>query len=85
MVSYKLNKKCKKFLEWWSRGIKWHAFKAIVSIGRCEWVSINLFVHNSMVKLSGGIPKIVVLSNFLKILMVSDKTIHKAFRSHTAL
>ena len=30
----------------------------------------------------GGIPKMLVLCNFLEILMVSDKTIHKAFWSH---
>ena len=43
------------------------------------------YVHNSMVKFLGGIPKMLVLCNFLKILMVSDKTIHKAFRTHTTL
>ena len=36
-------------------------------------------------KISGGIPKNLVLCNFLKILMVSDKTIHKAFRTPTTL
>ena len=33
----------------------------------------------------GGSPKILVLCNFLKMLMVSDKTIHKAFRTHATL
>ena len=33
----------------------------------------------------GGIPKMLVLCNFLKILMVSDKTIHRSFRSHATL
>ena len=36
-------------------------------------------------KIFGGIPKMLVLCNFLKILMVSDKVIHKAFRTHTTL
>ena len=38
-----------------------------------------------MVKFSGGIPKMLLLCNFLKILMVSDKTIHRAFRTHATL
>ena len=33
----------------------------------------------------GGIQTMLVFCNFLKILMVSDKTIHKAFRSHETL
>ena len=41
-------------------------------------------VHNSMVDFT-GIPKMLVLCNFHKILMVSDKTIHKAFRTHATL
>ena len=36
-------------------------------------------------KWGGGIPKMLVLCNFLKILMVSDKMLHKAFRTHTTL
>ena len=36
-------------------------------------------------KIFRGIPKMLVLCNFLKIFMVSDKTIHKAFRTHTTL
>ena len=32
------------------------------------------YVHKPMVKIFGGIPKVLVLCNFLKILMVSDKT-----------
>ena len=32
-------------------------------------------------KIVGGIPKILVLCNFLQILMVSDKIIHMAFRT----
>ena len=44
------------------------------------------YVHNSMHgKIFGGIPKMLVLGNFLEILMVSDKTIHKVFRTHTTL
>ena len=43
------------------------------------------YVHNSMVEFSGGIPKKLVLSNFLKILMVSDKTLLRAFRIHATL
>ena len=35
-----------------------------------------------MVNILGGIPKMFVFCKFLKILMVSDKTIHKAFRTH---
>ena len=42
-------------------------------------------MHNFMVKNFGGIPKMLVLCNFLKILMVSDKMIHRAFRTHTTL
>ena len=34
-------------------------------------------------KIFGGIPKMLVLCNFLKILMFSDKMIHRAFRTHT--
>ena len=33
----------------------------------------------------GGIPKLLVSCNFLQILMVSDKTIHRAFSTHTSL
>ena len=33
----------------------------------------------------GGIPKMLVLCNFLKKLMVSDEKIHRAFRTHTTL
>ena len=42
-------------------------------------------VHISMVEFSGGIPKNLVLCNFFRILMVSDKMIHRAFRTHTTL
>ena len=40
------------------------------------------YVHNSG-KIFGGIPKSLILCNFLQ--MVSDKIIHKAFRTHTTL
>ena len=40
---------------------------------------------NLWIKFSGASPKILVLGNFLKILMVSDKTIHKACRTHKTL
>ena len=43
------------------------------------------YVLNSMVKIFGGIPKMLVLCNFLKILMVSDKIIQKAFRTRAIL
>ena len=43
------------------------------------------YVHNSMVKFSGGIPKMLVLCSFLKMLMVTDEMIHMAFRTHTTL
>ena len=33
----------------------------------------------------GGIPKKLVVCKFLKILMVSDKASHKAFRIHKTL
>ena len=36
-------------------------------------------------KIFRGIPKVLVLCNFLKILMVSDKMIYKAFRTHNIL
>ena len=42
------------------------------------------YVHNSMVKFE-AILKMLVLCNFLQILMVSDKTIHKACRTHATL
>ena len=43
------------------------------------------YVHKPMVKFSEGIPKMLVLCNFFKILMVSDKMIHWAFRTHIPL
>ena len=43
------------------------------------------YVHKLYGKLFDGIPKILVLCNFLKVLLVSHKTIHKAFRTHTTL
>ena len=36
-------------------------------------------------KILGGIPKMLVLYNLLKIMMVSDKTIRRAFRTHEHL
>ena len=36
-------------------------------------------------RIFGGIPKMFVFWKFLKILMVSDKSIHKAFRIHKTL
>ena len=36
-------------------------------------------------KIFGGIPKMLVLCNFLKILLVSDKIIHRGFRTHATL
>ena len=33
-----------------------------------------MYVHDSMVRFFGGIPKMLVLCNFLEILTVSDKT-----------
>ena len=33
----------------------------------------------------GGIPKMLILCNFLRILTVSDIMIHRAFRTHTSL
>ena len=44
-----------------------------------------MYVHNSMGDFSGGIPNILVLCNFLRKLTVSDKKIHRAFRTHTTL
>ena len=43
------------------------------------------YVHNSYGKNFRGIPKILVLCNFLKILIVSDKMIHRAFRTRATL
>ena len=45
------------------------------------------YVHDSMVTyfLGEGIQKMLVVCNFLKILMVSDKMIHRAFSTHTTL
>ena len=43
------------------------------------------YVHNYNGRIFGGIPKILVLCNFLRELMVSDKKIHRAFRTHTIL
>ena len=42
------------------------------------------YVHNSG-RIFVGIPKMLVLCNFLKILMASDKMNHKAYRTHTTL
>ena len=39
------------------------------------------YVHNYG-KIFGGILNTLILCNFLKTVMVSDKTIHKAFRTH---
>ena len=36
-------------------------------------------------RIFGGITKLLVLGNFLRKLMVSDKMIHRAFRTHTTL
>ena len=43
------------------------------------------YVHNSMVILIGASTKMLVLCNFLKILMVSDKMICRAFRTRATL
>ena len=42
-------------------------------------------IYITMVKIFGGILKMLVLCNFLKILMVSDKMIHRVFRTLTTL
>ena len=39
------------------------------------------YVHSSTGKIFGGIPKILVLCNILKMLMVSDKMFHRAFKN----
>ena len=39
----------------------------------------------TMVKFLGGVLNFFIFCKFLKILMVSDKTIHKAFRIHKTL
>ena len=41
------------------------------------------YVHISMGEFSGGIPIMLVLCNFLRKLMVSNKKIHRALRTHT--
>ena len=41
------------------------------------------YVHNSIVIFQGHSEKLLVLCKILKILMVSAKTIHKAFRFRT--
>ena len=43
------------------------------------------YVHISMGELSGAIPIILVLCNFLRKLMVSNKKIHRALRTRTTL
>ena len=48
------------------------------------------YVHNSMVEFWGHpndpmIPKMLVLCNFLRKLMVSDKKIHEALRTRTTV
>ena len=43
------------------------------------------YVHKSMVTHFWGISKMLVLCNFLNMLMVSDKTIHRAFSSTNSL
>ena len=42
------------------------------------------YVHKPMVKFL-GLPENVIFFNFLKIWMVSDNTIHRAFRIHKTL
>ena len=42
-------------------------------------------MYITLIEFFGGIPKMLVLCNFLRILMVSDKTIHRAFRTRTTL
>ena len=44
-----------------------------------------MYVHNSMVKFLGASQNCLFFGNFLKILMVSDKMIYRAFRSHVTL
>ena len=43
------------------------------------------YVHISMGIILGGIPIIIVLCNFLRKLMVSNKKIHRALRTRTTL
>ena len=43
------------------------------------------YVHISMGIILGGIPIIIVLCNFLRKLMVSNKMILRALRTHTTL
>ena len=47
------------------------------------------YEHNSMVEWGGGggggIPNFFLLGSFLRKLVVSDKNIHRAFRTHTTL
>ena len=43
------------------------------------------YVHKPMVKFSGASENFSFFCNFLKTLMVSDKTIYKAFRSFIKL
>ena len=45
-----------------------------------------MYVHNSMAEFSGASENVSFICNFLKKkLMVSDKKIHRAFRTHTTL
>ena len=43
------------------------------------------YVYKLYGSIFGASPKMLVLCNFIRKLMVSDKTIHRAFRTHTTL
>ena len=44
-----------------------------------------IYVHSSMDEFSGASQKMLVLRNFLRKFMVSDKEIHRAFKTPTTL
>ena len=43
------------------------------------------YVHNCYGRIFGGIPKMLILCNFLRKFMASDEKIHRAFRTHTTV
>ena len=57
------------------------SFKLYIKV-KLNMASRGSYVYNSMV---GGHPKMLVLCNFLRKIMVSDKKIHRTYITHTNL
>ena len=72
--------------------IRKHPQTSLESLKRADWglamITRGSYVHKTMVRFLGASRKSIgffCVCKILKILMVSDKTIHKAFRIHTTL